>query len=195
MAFSLDRYTHTSSLGTWLLAWLVVGAPVVFAQSTPPTSAVRSSGAPAASAADRDAAEAVLELERAIGRAIVAGDVAFFNSVTAADFVMTHGEAWTRGGRPALVDDRASFAKRIVGRSYAVHDYDPDTVRVEMHGDVAITYGRYVGHIPGSGPGRAWFSVWYLKAYAKRDGRWTYLSHRTVRGAHYGLDRESVASK
>jgi hypothetical protein len=123
----------------------------------------------------------------------VRGDAAYFDRVTAGDFVMTHGDAWTRGGAPALVDDKASFMKRIAAKSYEAHDFD--SVKIEMHGDVAITYGRYVGHIPSSPPGRAWFSVWYEKVYAKRDGRWMYLSHRTVNGAHYGLDRQSVSDK
>ena len=79
----------------------------------------------------------------------------------------------------------------FTGESVA-HDYDVQAV--ELHGDVAITYGRYVGNIPSSPEGRRWFSVWYEKVYAKRDGRWLYLSHRTVDGAHYGLDRASVSS-
>jgi hypothetical protein len=64
-----------------------------------------------------------------------------------------------------------------------------------MHGDVAITYGRYVGHIPTSPEGRRWFYVWYEKVYAKRNGSWVYLSHRTVDGAHYGVDRPSLAGQ
>jgi len=143
--------------------------------------------------AESEAASDVLELERNIGAAIVRGDAAYFDSVTSSDFVMVHGDGWTTGGKPALVDDKASFMKRIASHSYAAHDYD--SVNVEMHGDVAITYGRYVGNIPSSGPGRAWFSVWYEKVYAKRAGRWLYLSHRTVNGAHYGLDRESVSHR
>ena len=71
-----------------------------------------------------------------------------------------------------------------------VHDYDRQAV--ELHDDVAITYGRYVGHIPSSPPERRWFYVWYQKVYAKRDGRWVYLSHRTVDGAHYAEDRASL---
>ena len=140
-------------------------------------------------------AAAVIALEEAIGRAIVAGDGKYVDSVTAPDFVMTHGDGWTRGAEPALVDDEAGFLKRVTDRLYAVHDYEKDTRRVEMHGSLALTYGRYIGHIPSSRPGRAWFSVWYVKVYAKRDGRWIYLSHRTVRGAHYGLDRDAVRSK
>ncbi len=106
---------------------------------------------------------------------------------------MIHGDTWTRGGKPVLVDDKNSFMKRVASRSYAVHDFD--SVKVEMHGDVAITYGRYIGNIPSSGEGRAWFAVWYEKVYAKRDGQWMYLSHRTVHGATYGLNRESVSDK
>jgi hypothetical protein len=104
---------------------------------------------------------------------------------------MVHGDGWTRGERPALVDDRASFMKRVTDNLYAAHDYDVQAA--EMHGDVAITYGRYVGHIPSSPAGRRWFYVWYQKVYAKRDGRWQYLSHRTVDGAHYGDDRAAVS--
>jgi ketosteroid isomerase-like protein len=143
-------------------------------------------------AQSKEAAE-VLELEKAIGAAIVRGDVASFDHATSPDFVMVHGDGWTRGGTPTLVDDKNSFQKRIASHLYAAHDFD--SVKVEMHGDVAITYGRYVGNIPSSGEGRAWFAVWYEKIYAKRDGRWIYLSHRTVHGATYGLDRQSVSDK
>jgi ketosteroid isomerase-like protein len=134
----------------------------------------------------------VLTLERDIAAAIVRGDAAYFDRVTTPDFVMIHGDGWTNGGRPALVDDKASFMRRVANKSYAAHDYDVQSV--EMHGDVAITYGRYVGNIPSSPAGRQWFSVWYQKVYAKRDGRWLYLSHRTVDGAHYGDDRRSVSA-
>ena len=92
-----------------------------------------------------------------------------------------------------LVDDRASFLKRTTDRIYALIDYEVQSA--EMHGDVAVTYGRYVGNIPGSPPGRRWFYVWYEKVYAKRDGRWVYLSHRSVDGAIYGENHEAVRLK
>jgi Domain of unknown function (DUF4440) len=144
--------------------------------------------APAGQAA---AGTEVLAFERDIAAAIVRGDVAYMDKAIAPDFVMVHGDGWTEGDAPALVDDRASFMKRVSDKIYAAIDYDAQAV--EMHGDVAITYGHYVGHIPGSPPGRRWFSVWYEKVYAERDGRWVYLSHRTVDGAHYGTDRESAS--
>jgi len=142
---------------------------------------------------DATGASEVLELERHIGAAIVNGDAAFYDRVTANDFIMTHSDRWTTGGKPLLVDDKASFRKRIESRSYVSMDFD--SVKVEMHGDVAITYGRYVSNMQGVAADRAWFSVWYEKVYAKRNGQWIYLSHRTVHGATYGLTRGEVANK
>ena len=145
------------------------------------------------SAAITGAAAEVLQLERQIGAAIVNGDVAFYDRVTADDFVMTHSDRWTTGGKPLLVDDKASFRQRIANRSYVSMDFD--SVRAEVHGDLVITYGRYVSNMRGTVPDRAWFSVWYEKVYAKRNGQWMYLSHRTVHGATYGLTREAVANQ
>src|SRR6516225_12493160 len=93
------------------------------------------------------AAAEVLQLERQIGAAIVNGDAAFYDRVTADDFVMTHSDRWTTGGKPLLVDDKAGFRQRIVNRSYVSMDFD--SVRAEVHGDVVITYGRYVSNMRG----------------------------------------------
>ena len=160
------------------------------AQQTKPVFA----GSDVASSAEMSAdAREVLELEKQIGEAIVHGDSAWFDQVTASDFVMTHSDRWTTGGKPLLVDDKNSFRKRIENKSYL--SYDLDSVNVEMHGDVAITYGRYVASMKDTAPDRKWFSVWFEKVYAKRDGHWRYLSHRTVNGANYAPDRQSLSSK
>lgn len=139
-----------------------------------------------------EAAE-VLKLEQNIGAAIARGDAAYFDRVTASDFVMTHGDRWTTGGKPALVDDKKSFMKRVADHDYLVHDID--SAKIEMHGDLAITYGHYIGHMQHVPADREWFSIWYEKVYVKRNGQWLYLSHRTVRGATYGLNREDLAGK
>jgi hypothetical protein len=132
----------------------------------------------------------VLKLEKSIAAAIARGDAAYFDSVTASDFVMTHSDRWTTGGKPLLVDDKKSFMKRVENHDYLAHDID--SAKIEMHGDVAITYGHYIGHMQHVPPDRAWFSIWYEKIYVKRNGQWQYLSHRTVHGATYGLNRESL---
>ena len=34
-------------------------------------------------------------------------------------------------------------------------------------------------------PGREEFIVWFERVYVRRDGRWQYVSHRTVHGPTY----------
>ena len=130
------------------------------------------------------AAAEVLALERKFEDAVVRGDVAFVDKVTASDFSFVHGDGWTSGGRPLMSDDKAAFLKRVADKEYLVHDLDH--VKVEMHGDVAITYGRYVSlFMPrtrnNASPGRL-NSIWFERVYAKRNGQWLFLSHRTVHG-------------
>ena len=136
----------------------------------------------------------VLELDQRIADATVRGDTAYVDSVTPADFVMVHGDGWTNGGKPLLTDTKQSLLRRVTSKYYDVLDFD--SVRAEMHGDVAITYGRYLAHTTGGDdPTRRWFSVWFERVYAKREGKWIYLSHRTVHGPTFGADRSSVSDK
>jgi hypothetical protein len=126
----------------------------------------------------------VLALEQKIEEAVVRGDVAFVDRVTASDFSFVHGDGWTTGGKPLMSDDKAAFLKRVADKEYLVHDLD--NVKVEMHGDVAITYGRYVSlFMPqnrnAATPGRL-NSIWFERVYARRNGEWQFLSHRTVHG-------------
>jgi hypothetical protein len=139
------------------------------------------------------AAAEVLEAERNMEAAVVRGDVAYVDRVSAPDLTFTHGDGWTTGGKPLLVDDRKTFLKRVENKQYLVRDLD--SVKVEMHGDIAITYGRYIAENRTAAPGQSWFSVWFERVYAKRDGQWLYVSHRTVHGPTYGPDRQSVSDK
>ena len=145
------------------------------------------------STASTDAAVEVLAFERAMETAVVRGDVAYVDRVSAPDLTFTHGDGWTTGGKPLLVDDRKSFLKRVENKQYNVRDLD--SVKVEMHGDIAVTYGRYVAQNRTGDADKSWFSVWFERVYAKRDGRWLYVSHRTVHGPTYGPDRQSVSDK
>ena len=132
---------------------------------------------------DANAAAEVLALEKKIEDAVVRGDVAFVDSVLASDFSFVHGDAWTTGGKPLASDDKAAFLKRVADKEYVVHDLDG--VRTEVHGDIVITYGRYVSlFLPqnrNAAPGRL-NSIWFERVYAKRNGKWQFLSHRTVHG-------------
>ena len=140
------------------------------------------------------AAAGVLAFERAMEAAVVRGDVAYVDRVSAPDLSFTHGDGWTTGGKPLGVDDKKAFLERVRHRQYNVRDLD--SVKVELHGDTAITYGRYVAQNRVAAPGKpAWFSVWFERVYQKRDGQWLYVSHRTVHGPTYGPDRASVSDK
>jgi ketosteroid isomerase-like protein len=140
-----------------------------------------------------DAAAEVLEFERKMEAAVVRGDVAYVNRVSAEDLIFTHGDGWTNGGKPLLVDDKKGFLKRVENKQYNVRDLD--SVKVEMHGDIAITYGRYLAQNRTGDPAKSWFSVWFERVYEKRNGQWFYVSHKTVHGPTYGPDRQSVADK
>ena len=152
---------------TWLLPLIASAILIGLGQPAPAT---------------RNAAD-VLSLEQKIEAAVVRGDVAFVSGVLSDDFHFVHGDGWTTGGKALMEDDKAAFLKRVADREYAVHDLDG--VMVEMHGDVAITYGRYVSlFVPkdrAGNPGQL-NSIWFERVYAKRDGRWMFLSHRTVHG-------------
>lgn len=176
----------------WRVLLIVVFACSAFSQTTSRTALSKITSEPE-SAAPTNAAAEVLALERAMEAAVVRGDVAYVDSVSAPDLTFTHGDGWTTGGKPLLVDDRASFLKRVEKRQYNARDLD--SVQVEMHGDIAITYGRYVAQNRTGTSGQSWFSVWFERVYAKRGGRWLYVSHRTVHGPTYGPDRQSVSDK
>ena len=83
---------------------------------------------------------------------------------------------WKHNGLRLAVA-RAPYASRVL-----------DSVKTEVHGDIVITYGRYVGRFKDAAPGRRTFTVWFERVYARRNGRWQYLSHRTVDGPIYEND-------
>jgi hypothetical protein len=136
----------------------------------------------------------VLKLDQRIADAVVRGDTQFVENVTPTDFVMVHGDGWTTGGKPLSTDTKQSMLQRVGSRYYDLIQFD--SVKAELHGDVAITYGRYIAHTSGgSDPSKRWFAVWFERVYAKRNGEWLYLSHRTVHGPTYGATRASVQDK
>src|SRR5205823_5057061 len=109
------------------------------------------------------------------------GDVAFLDSACAKDFTFTHGDGWTTGGAPLRVENKEQWLASVGKAPYVNRDLD--SVQVEEHGDIVITYGRYTARNKAGGRGP--FTVWFERVYARRDGRWQYLSHRTVHGPTY----------
>jgi hypothetical protein len=120
-------------------------------------------------------------------RAVVRGDVAYLEKACTSDFSFTHGDGWTTGGSPLRVENKEQWLASVGKAPYLFRNLD--SVKVELHGDVAITYGMYRARNKSGSPDRGPFTVWFERVYALRNGRWQYLSHRTVHGPTYGSDR------
>jgi hypothetical protein len=159
---------------------LVVAASSVFGHE--PTFRVTPPSSPRVS----DPAVEVLTFEREMEAAVVRGDVAFLDRACASDFSFTHGDGWTTGGQPLRVENKEQWLASIGKAPYLSRDLD--SVQVERHGDIAITYGRYRARNKAGEPGRRAFTVWFERVYARRSGRWQYVSHRTVHGPTYASD-------
>src|ERR1017187_6850348 len=166
-------------ISAWVL-FLTVTASPVFGQQSRPSASLKPGPTGATATNISPEAEEVLAFERMMEAAVVRGDVAYVDKVSSPDLTFTHGDAWPTGGKPLLVADRKGFLQRVQNKQYNARDLD--SVKVEMHGDIAITYGRYVAQNRTAKPEQSWFSVWFERVYEKRDGHWLYVSHRTVHG-------------
>ena len=166
---------------------LVLLAALVSAASGQTLKPARPSGA------STPASAAVIAFEEAMEAAVVRGDVAYLDRIIASDFSFTHGDGWTTGGAPLKVDDRASWLAAVGKAPYLRRDLD--SVKVEMHGDIAITIGKYVADFKNAAPDRTHFTVWFERVYALRNGQWQYLSHRTVKGPIYSLPQTATAQR
>jgi len=175
-----------------LLLFAVVACTAFGQQSKSPSADAKMAAMPGGTSNAAGVAE-VLAFERDMEAATVRGDVAYVDRVTASDLSFTHGDAWTKGGKPLGVDDKQAYLKRVANKQYLARDLD--SVKVEMHGNVAITYGRYIAQSAGGNSAEPWFSVWFERVYEKRNGQWMYVSHRTVHGPTRGPDRQSVSDK
>ena len=147
---------------------------------------------PLLSPADTARAAEVMAFEKEMEAAVVRGDVAFLDRICPTDFTFTHGDGWTSGGAPLHVDTKETWLAAVSKKPYLTRDLGP--VNVELHGDIAITYGRYRMH-QRANPDAAATSVWFERVYAKRNGQWQYLSHRTVHGPLRENDQKPASTK
>jgi hypothetical protein len=147
-------------------------------------------GVPAPTAAQAVRIAEVMAFEKQCDDAAVKGDAAFLERALSSDFIMTHGDGWTTGGMPLKVDTKATWIAYI-GKQPLPYVYrNLDSIQVELHGDIAITLGRY-RYLPRSSnpdPGAGHLYVWFERVYAKHDGKWQFISHRTVNGPNREAD-------
>src|SRR4030095_8301090 len=120
-------------------------------ETSPPPSLVPP-GAPAPGSAESAAIAEVLAFEKATEAAVVRGDTAFLERALASTFLFTHGDGWADGGAPLKVDTKASWIEYVKKQPSPYIYRELDHVMVELHGDVAITLGRYFYLPRSNGP-------------------------------------------
>lgn len=113
----------------------------------------------------------VLSLERNIAAAFSSADVEFLEMALADDLVYTHGDQWTTGGEPNLVEDK----QQTISRMAKIYSREIDSQRIELHGPIAITTGRI------KVKGQRKYSLWYLRVYREGEPGWQLVTHRTVK--------------
>ena len=141
-------------------------------------------GAPAPSDADRAKIAEVLAFEKQMEAAVVRGDVKFLDRALSPDFLFTHGDGWVDGGAPLKVDTKATWLDYVAKQPSPYIYRELDHVQVELHGDIALTIGRYL-YLPRPNSPRPTTNhlyVWFERVYQKQNGEWKHLSHRTTKG-------------
>ena len=111
-------------------------------------------GAPAPGSAESAAIAEVIAFEKATEAAVVRGDTAYLERALAPTFLFTHGDGWVDGGAPLKTDTKASWIEYVKRKPSPYIYRELDHSQVELHGDVAITLGRYF-YLPQSNNGGA----------------------------------------
>ena len=89
-----------------------------------------------------------------------------------------------RGGDRYALDTKATWLEYVAKQPSPYIYRELDHVQVELHGDIALTIGRYL-YLPRPNSPRPTTShlyVWFERVYQKQDGEWKHLSHRTTKG-------------
>ena len=124
---------------TWFAFMLVTAfACPLWAQQS------KSIGSPGvANTADAARIAEVIAFEKEMEAAVLRGDVKFLDRALSDDFLFTHGDAWTTGGAPLRLDTKQTWIAYVSQKPSPYIYRELDSVQVELHGDIAITYGRY----------------------------------------------------
>ena len=176
--------------------WIVVASVVIAATAasaqqpkpqvripkTAPAPSLTPTGVPAPSAADAATIADVLAFEKQMEAAVVRGDVKFLDHALSPDFIFTHGDGWTSGGAPLKVDTKATWLAYVAKQPPPYFYRELDHVQVELHGNIALTIGRYLYLPQSNNPQPGHLYVWFERVYQKQNGEWKHLSHRTVKG-------------
>lgn len=117
----------------------------------------------------------VLKTNAQIDDGVVKKDIKRLEQLYADDFVFTHGTG--------LVDSKTSWLKYIQNPEMRFMSRKQDSTKVEMHGDVAILFGRL--DIEREQKQKITkYGLWYVRVFVRKEERWQLISHRTTKEWH-----------
>jgi ketosteroid isomerase-like protein len=116
------------------------------------------------------------DLNRKIDQAVCDKDIAFMTKHYGDDFVFTHSTG--------LIDSKESWIQniekmapdRFLSRAH-------DSTKVELHGDVAIIFGKLTVTRQGKEATRK-YALHYVRVFALRKKVWQMISHKSTDEVH-----------
>ena len=165
-------------------AALVAQPPAAKVPKTAPAPTLWPTGNAQPSATDVATMNEVIAFEKKMEAAVVRGDTKTLEPMLADSFIFTHGDAWATGGAPLKTDTKASRLTYVAKDPKPYVYRELDHVQVELHGDIALTLGRYL-YMPRTNdtkPTTSHLYVWFERVYQKQNGQWKHVSHKTVKG-------------
>lgn len=152
---------------------LALAASPMFAAACVPQSTVNSMVAVSGDSAT------IAAIEQRREDASVRGDVAFLERLYSPSFIFTH-----LGGRSESRDEVLSAMRERLrpGVVPAVRTLSRtiDSLKVEVHGDVALTSGRIHVRREGGNPEQREYVIRYVRVYGRSKEAWQLLTHRSV---------------
>jgi hypothetical protein len=170
------------SLGSALAAQQGPTPQSTWRPKTSPAPSAVPTGAPAPGPAESVRIAELVAFEREMEAAVVRQDAAFLERALAPTFLFTHGDGWVDGGEPLKVDTKATWIEYVKRQPPPYVYRELDRIQVELHGDIAITLGRYFYLPRSTRPTTSHLYVWFERLYVRQNGQWQHLSHRTVKG-------------
>jgi ketosteroid isomerase-like protein len=119
-----------------------------------------------------DDAARILELEARRSRALVEGDAATLDEITADDY--THVE--TGGG----VRDKAGFLGILSRPGVRFTSWVLEQNIVRIYGDTAVVTGRYHNTVRTPAGEQPPKHARHIRVYVKKDGRWRNVAHQAT---------------
>lgn len=117
----------------------------------------------------------------AIEAAVLHHDIGYLDMIAASDFRFTHGNASSSDGGPPLVDTKATWLAAAENARTPFLERKVGAQQVELHDDVAVTSGSIQVRSASADQSLQDYTIWFVRVFARREGAWQLLSHRTVR--------------